>query len=81
MKTRASLGHTAHPRYAGPMTVMIYLLVNLGAILWVFGDQTEFMVLAIQLDDVHGEFILGLARRNALAGSQIALVHLAFAST
>jgi len=35
--TRASLGHTGHPRHAGPMTVVIYVLVNLGAILRVFG--------------------------------------------
>jgi uncharacterized protein involved in response to NO len=36
--TRASLGHTGRPRHAGTMTVMIYLLVNLGAVLRIFGD-------------------------------------------
>ena len=39
--TRASLGHTGRPRHAGPMTVMIYVLVNLGAILRVFGPATD----------------------------------------
>lgn len=38
--TRASLGHTGRPRHAGPMTVLIYLLVNLGAVLRVFGPAT-----------------------------------------
>jgi uncharacterized protein involved in response to NO len=38
--TRATLGHTGRPRHAGPMTVMIYLLANLGAILRVFGTST-----------------------------------------
>jgi uncharacterized protein involved in response to NO len=35
--TRASLGHTGRPRHAGPMTVLIYILVNVGAVLRVFG--------------------------------------------
>jgi uncharacterized protein involved in response to NO len=39
--TRASLGHTGRPRHAGPMTVMIYSLVNLGAMLRVFGPTTD----------------------------------------
>jgi uncharacterized protein involved in response to NO len=39
--TRASLGHTGRPRQAGPMTVMIYSLVNLGAMLRVFGPATD----------------------------------------
>ncbi len=39
--TRASLGHTGRPRHAGPMTVMIYSLVNLGAMLRVFGPATD----------------------------------------
>lgn len=38
--TRATLGHTGRPRHAGSMTVMIYLLANLGAILRVFGTTT-----------------------------------------
>ena len=39
--TRASLGHTGRPRHAGPMTIMIYSLVNLGAMLRVFGPITD----------------------------------------
>ena len=39
--TRASLGHTGRPRHAGPMTVLIYSLVNLGAMLRVFGPATD----------------------------------------
>lgn len=35
--TRASLGHTGRPKQAGPSTVAIYVLVNLGALLRVFG--------------------------------------------
>jgi uncharacterized protein involved in response to NO len=35
--TRASLGHTGRPKHAGPLTVLIYILVNLGAIVRVFG--------------------------------------------
>lgn len=35
--TRASLGHTGRPKHADSMTVAIYMLVNLGAILRVFG--------------------------------------------
>ena len=35
--TRASLGHTGRPLHAGPMTVVIYMLVNVGAIIRVFG--------------------------------------------
>jgi uncharacterized protein involved in response to NO len=38
--TRASLGHTGRPRHAGPLTICIYLLVNLGALLRVFGPTT-----------------------------------------
>jgi uncharacterized protein involved in response to NO len=38
--TRASLGHTGRPRHAGPTTVLIYLLVNVGALLRVFGPTT-----------------------------------------
>lgn len=38
--TRASLGHTGRPRHAGPLTVLIYTLVTLGALLRVFGPAT-----------------------------------------
>ena len=34
--TRASLGHTGRTRHAGPMTVLIYVLVNVGTMLRVF---------------------------------------------
>jgi len=37
---RASLGHTGRPRHAGPLTVLIYMLVNLGAVLRVLGPMT-----------------------------------------
>jgi uncharacterized protein involved in response to NO len=40
--TRASLGHTGRPKHAGIMTVLIYTLVNLGAILRLVGPATEF---------------------------------------
>ncbi|MGP0594247.1 NnrS family protein [Nitrospira sp. T9] len=39
--TRASLGHTGRPRHADTMTVVIYSLVNLGAMLRVFGPATD----------------------------------------
>ena len=37
--TRASLGHTGRIKHAGVLTVIIFLLVNLGAILRVFGPS------------------------------------------
>ncbi|GJL65228.1 MAG: short-chain dehydrogenase [Nitrospirales bacterium] len=37
--SRASLGHTGRPKQANAVTVLIYLLVNLGAILRVFGPS------------------------------------------
>jgi uncharacterized protein involved in response to NO len=39
--TRASLGHTGHARHAGPVTISIYILVTLGALLRVFGPATS----------------------------------------
>ena len=39
--TRASLGHTGRPKHADSMTVFIYLLVNLGAILRLVGPTTN----------------------------------------
>jgi uncharacterized protein involved in response to NO len=39
--TRASLGHTGRARHAGLMTVIIYLLVNLGATLRVFAPAPD----------------------------------------
>ncbi len=38
--TRASLGHTGRPKQADRLTVAIYTLVNLGALLRVFGPMT-----------------------------------------
>ncbi len=38
--TRASLGHTGRPKEADRLTVLIYMLVNLGALLRVFGPMT-----------------------------------------
>jgi len=35
--TRASLGHTGRPKQADRLTIMIYILVNMGALLRVFG--------------------------------------------
>ena len=37
--TRATLGHTGHTKHADPMTVLIYLLVILGALARVFGPS------------------------------------------
>jgi uncharacterized protein involved in response to NO len=37
--TRASLGHTGRIKHAGPLTVLIFLLVNFGAMLRVFGPS------------------------------------------
>jgi hypothetical protein len=78
--TGTSLGHAKHQRHAGQMTDMIFSLVNVGAILRVFEDQTEFMVLALLLGDVYRESILWFARKNAQAGSHVALLHLTFVS-
>jgi uncharacterized protein involved in response to NO len=40
--TRASLGHTGRPLHAGSLTVVIYALVTLGAILRVFVPSADF---------------------------------------
>ncbi len=37
--SRASLGHTGRMKHAGPLTVLIYILVNLGSILRVVGPS------------------------------------------
>ena len=49
--TRASLGHTGRLRHAGPITVAIYLLVTLGALLRVF----------VTMIDLPATFVLGVA--------------------
>ena len=45
--TRASLGHTGRLRHADAMTVVIYTLVNVGALLRVFGPSTGWPMHAI----------------------------------
>ena len=49
--TRASLGHTGRPKHAGPLTVCIYILVNVGALLRVFGPSVDLSI----------HFVLGFA--------------------
>ncbi|MDF0665196.1 MAG: NnrS family protein [Nitrospira sp.] len=39
--TRASLGHTGRPRHADRLTVAIYILVNVGALLRIFAPNPE----------------------------------------
>lgn len=39
--TRASLGHTGRPRHADQLTVAIYLLVNIGALLRIFAPNVD----------------------------------------
>ncbi len=39
--TRASLGHTGRPRHADRLTVAIYLLVNVGALLRIFAPNPD----------------------------------------
>ena len=39
--TRASLGHTGRPRHAGFMTVVIYVLVNIGAVLRIVSPASD----------------------------------------
>lgn len=59
--TRASLGHTGRPKHAGPLTVCIYLLVNFGALLRVFGPATDFPahnVLAVAAIAWSGAYLL-----------------------
>ena len=59
--TRASLGHTGRPRHAGPLTVLIYMLVNLGALLRVFGPMTDLpanIVLAVAAGSWSGAYLL-----------------------
>jgi uncharacterized protein involved in response to NO len=59
--TRASLGHTGRLRHAGPMTVFIYMLVNLGAVLRVFGPTThlpEHLVFGLAAASWSGAYLL-----------------------
>lgn len=60
--TRASLGHTGRTRHAGPATVLMYVLVNLGAVLRVFGpattlpDSAVFGLAALSWSGAYGLF-------------------------
>lgn len=59
--TRASLGHTGRPKHAGPLTVCIYILVNLGALLRVFGpsfDLSTNLVLGLAAMSWSGAYLL-----------------------
>ena len=59
--TRASLGHTGRLRHAGPMTIVIYVLVTLGALLRVFGPSTELpptLVLSLAAASWSGAYVL-----------------------
>ncbi len=59
--TRASLGHTGRPKHAGPLTLCIYLLVNLGAILRVFGPAIDLptnIVLGVAAVAWSGSYLL-----------------------
>ena len=41
--TRAALGHTGRMRHAGPLTVLLYVLVNVGAVLRVLAPISDSM--------------------------------------
>jgi uncharacterized protein involved in response to NO len=59
--TRASLGHTGRPKHAGPLTVCIYILVNLGAMLRVFGPSADLstnLVLGLAAMSWSGAYLL-----------------------
>ncbi|MEP6635118.1 MAG: NnrS family protein [Acidobacteriota bacterium] len=59
--TRARLGHTGRPRHAGPMTVSIYTLATLGALLRVFGPTTDLpttLVLGLAAVGWSGAYVL-----------------------
>ncbi len=59
--TRASLGHTGRARHAGWITVFIYVLINLGAVMRVFGPTTALPEQAVLVSAVacwSGAYIL-----------------------
>jgi len=59
--TRATLGHTGRPRHAGPLTVLIYVLVNVGAVMRVFGPLTGFpidLILGVAAGSWSGAYVL-----------------------
>jgi uncharacterized protein involved in response to NO len=59
--TRASLGHTGRPRHAGPLTICIYMLVNVGAVLRVFGPMTGLstnLIMGVAAGSWSGAYLL-----------------------
>ena len=61
LMTRASLGHTGRPRHAGTLTVLIYMLVNVGAVVRVFGSMTDLptnLVLGVAAGSWSGAYLL-----------------------
>jgi uncharacterized protein involved in response to NO len=59
--TRASLGHTGRVRHAGPLTVLIYILINVGAVLRVFGPMMGLptnLVLGVAAGSWSGAYLL-----------------------
>jgi uncharacterized protein involved in response to NO len=59
--TRASLGHTGRPKHAGPLTILIYMLVNVGAVLRVFGPMTDLpinLILGVAAGSWSGAYLL-----------------------
>jgi uncharacterized protein involved in response to NO len=59
--TRASLGHTGRQRHAGPLTVTIYLLAFLGALIRVFGQATgltSHLVMGLAAASWSGAYVL-----------------------
>jgi len=58
---RASLGHTGRPRHAGLLTVCIYMLVNVGAVLRVFGPMTDLstnLIMGVAAGSWSGAYLL-----------------------
>jgi hypothetical protein len=56
------------------MNMPIPVLRNFQPEITALWDHTEFMILALQLNDVYRESILGFASKKALPGEHIALV-------
>ncbi|MCP9440431.1 MAG: NnrS family protein [Nitrospira sp.] len=59
--TRASLGHTGRPRHAGPLTVGIYLMAFLGALIRVFGPAaglTSHLAMGLAAASWSGAYLL-----------------------
>ncbi len=59
--TRATLGHTARQKHAGPMTALIYLLVNFGAMLRLLApmiDGSTTLILALATVGWSGAYLM-----------------------